>query len=1040
MKGVIYFVCTVLLLQICCEKTFAQRFPNLQFDHLTVKDGLSSNYVTAITEDKLSFIWIGTANGLNRYDGYRFKQYYHNNTDSNSLINNSVQGIICDTKGRLWISTEDGVSCFVPAENKFVNFSSRLKPPHYLKNNSSVRVYEDAKGTIWLSNQYDVIYRVLSDITLQEVKINLPAFIFYNQFFKGYDNIFRDRSENEWAFKGNRIYSINKASKQPDKTFDFSAVLNAVILKILQDSKGNYFVTTWNNGVWQFIPDKNILKPVTTLPSRVFVDIAEWNYKKEKWITCLETNFGLYLLDPKSLGIKKYGFIPGDPSSIQGNIFNLSFIDKKGNLWIGSNRGINKITAEQNIFDIIPVTEPGATNYNFLKTGTVYSFFETDSSIWLSKRFVSTFEYDTAFHLKYSYNRLYPLSSSDYSNNGFAYYFFKKQNELFITTDSGLVVYDLLKKISNIYFPPQCPYPLSLRTIITLNENEIMIRSFEAGLFVFNTATKIFTNHFANTDVCNGCLPHRINYLFKTKQNEIFVSTSGEAKGLFKYRQQLEDFVPVKAINDEKYSMQASDLYGMDEDKEGNLWITSSSGLFIYNPTGNTILQQNNDNEQIGSLSRICFDDNGNAWANGNSGIWCYLLARKKWVSFNSQDGLPGSVYEGIITKKRNGDIVAGLEGAVAIFHPQKLTESLNDYPVVITEASVENNFFSFTLNSGANKKLTIHPGQNSFSVDFAILNYLNPASSHYYYKLSPLMKDFQLNDNGHINFNGLSPGHYTLHVKAGDKAGNIFDKEDILEINVEPGWYQTNWFKALCLLALAAIVFYFVRKRITTIKKEASFKQKIAETEMQALRAQMNPHFIFNSLNSIENFIMQNEKRLASDYLNKFSSLIRSILDSSSNEVIPIAKDMEALQLYIDLEQLRFNNKFTYKTNIDHALLTGEYRVPSLLIQPYVENAIVHGIANSYDEKLQLSITVTLEENNIKYTIQDNGVGRRHAAEYNAQNKPQHKSIGLKITENRIAHFNKKELLHDDVQITDLYDENNEPAGTKVEIKIRMV
>lgn len=132
---------------------------------------------------------------------------------------------------------------------------------------------------------------------------------------------------------------------------------------------------------------------------------------------------------------------------------------------------------------------------------------------------------------------------------------------------------------------------------------------------------------------------------------------------------------------------------------------------------------------------------------------------------------MPGSLYEGIITKKRNGDIVGGLVGAVAIFHPQKLTESLNDYPVVIvviTEAFVENNFFSFTLNSGANKKLTIHPRQNSFSVDFAIVNYLNPASSHDYYKLSPLMKDFQLNDNGHINFNGLSPGHYTFHVKAG--------------------------------------------------------------------------------------------------------------------------------------------------------------------------------------------------------------------------------------------------------------------------------
>ncbi len=168
-----------------------------------------------------------------------------------------------------------------------------------------------------------------------------------------------------------------------------------------------------------------------------------------------------------------------------------------------------------------------------------------------------------------------------------------------------------------------------------------------------------------------------------------------------------------------------------------------------------------------------------------------------------------------------------------------------------------------------------------------------------------------------------------------------------------------------------------------------------------------MNPHFIFNSLNSIENFIMQNEKRLASDYLNKFARLIRMILDSSRNEVVPVAKDMEALQLYIDLEQLRYNNRFTYKTVIDPALTGGDYRVPSLLIQPYVENAIVHGLSHSEEDGLNLTVMATLENEKIKYVVQDNGIGRAQAAAYNQQNKPYHKSVGLKITEDRINIFN---------------------------------
>jgi LytS/YehU family sensor histidine kinase len=265
-------------------------------------------------------------------------------------------------------------------------------------------------------------------------------------------------------------------------------------------------------------------------------------------------------------------------------------------------------------------------------------------------------------------------------------------------------------------------------------------------------------------------------------------------------------------------------------------------------------------------------------------------------------------------------------------------------------------------------------------------------------------------------------------------------EEGDFMHLIVTPEWYQTILFKVLCGLGFATIVFYFVRRRIAVIRKEASFKQKIAETEMQALRAQMNPHFIFNSLNSIENFIMQNEKRLASDYLNKFAKLIRMILDSSRNELVPLAKDMEALQLYIDLEQLRFQNKFSYKTFIDPALLNGDYRVPSLLVQPYVENAIVHGLAHSEEANLNLTVTATLENDKIKYVVQDNGVGREKAAAYNRQNKPQHKSVGLKITEDRINMFNKKSGGNGSVRFTDLYDKEGKPEGTKAEITISAI
>ncbi|MCW3119665.1 MAG: tetratricopeptide repeat protein, partial [Chitinophagaceae bacterium] len=227
-----------------------------------------------------------------------------------------------------------------------------------------------------------------------------------------------------------------------------------------------------------------------------------------------------------------------------------------------------------------------------------------------------------------------------------------------------------------------------------------------------------------------------------------------------------------------------------------------------------------------------------------------------------------------------------------------------------------------------------------------------------------------------------------------------------------------------ISLLLTIAIAFFINRSiQLKKKRKEAAFKQKIAETQMQVLRAQMNPHFIFNSLSSIENFIMKNDKIQASDYLNKFALLIRMILDSSRSELVSFAKDIEALQLYIELEQLRFNNKFLYESSIDPALLNNDYTVPPLLIQPYVENAILHGLAPVDHNGLVLKITAKLDEDYIVYTIADNGIGRQKSASYKQQNKPLHASMGMQITEQRISIFNEQQNTNGEVSVTDLYD-----------------
>ncbi|MDP4283698.1 MAG: histidine kinase [Bacteroidota bacterium] len=243
-------------------------------------------------------------------------------------------------------------------------------------------------------------------------------------------------------------------------------------------------------------------------------------------------------------------------------------------------------------------------------------------------------------------------------------------------------------------------------------------------------------------------------------------------------------------------------------------------------------------------------------------------------------------------------------------------------------------------------------------------------------------------------------------------------------------------------LLILLIIIALFIYKNIQSKKKraESSFKQKIAETQMQSLRAQMNPHFIFNCLNSIENFMMRNEKRTAIEYLNKFSVLIRIILDSSRTELVPFAKDLEGIRLYVELEQLRFNNKFSFETHIDPLILNEEFYVPSLLIQPYIENAILHGLSQSESDNLKLQLSATLENDYIIYVIEDNGIGREQSKKYKIQNKPFHESIGLQLSQERINIFNLQQKSKGEVKIEDIYNHLHEPCGTRVELKIKAV
>jgi LytS/YehU family sensor histidine kinase len=219
-------------------------------------------------------------------------------------------------------------------------------------------------------------------------------------------------------------------------------------------------------------------------------------------------------------------------------------------------------------------------------------------------------------------------------------------------------------------------------------------------------------------------------------------------------------------------------------------------------------------------------------------------------------------------------------------------------------------------------------------------------------------------------------------------------------------------------------------------VRKESSFKTKIAETEMIALRAQMNPHFIFNCMNIIDGLITENRKEEAKDFLQKFSKLVRLVLENSQHQLVPLGSDLKALELYTEMEAIRYNHRFIYAFNVEQELLEDNYKIPPLLLQPYIENAVVHGLRHIEDGVGKLLITMKNKNGKLFVTIEDNGIGRKRAEAINRENSKPHQQLGMKVTEKRIELFKAIDPNAGiQLEIKDLNDEEN--TGTIVEITL---
>jgi two-component sensor histidine kinase len=375
--------------------------------------------------------------------------------------------------------------------------------------------------------------------------------------------------------------------------------------------------------------------------------------------------------------------------------------------------------------------------------------------------------------------------------------------------------------------------------------------------------------------------------------------------------------------------------------------------------------------------------------------------------------------------------------------HPPVL--SINDVRLFYESLS-QTRYRDATGDWNTVQSLHLPYNQNHLSFDFFAINFSNPEAVRYQWKLAGFDREWSPPSSEHsIVYSNINPGSYVFMVKSCNEDGVWNNQPERIYIYIAAPFWQRWWFIALELFVSGILVFFLFRWQINRIRSKAKelqrrlkMEKELVELEQKTLRLQMNPHFIFNALNSIQSQIGTGKEQEARYYLAKFSRLMRQILDNSRNTTISLEEEIRTLENYLLIEQFCNGNRFDYAIETHPSLETDFIRLPPMLLQPFVENAIKHGFRFNDPEK-RGSILITFREhgNMLECSVTDNGIGRKQSAELNKNSKETyHQSTALLVTQERLNLMNGDQS-EATLEILDLTDEKGHTTGTKVVIRL---
>lgn len=1016
---------------------------------ITKEQGLPTGDVRAIQKSADGFMWFGTVEGLCRFDGQQIKVYKPGEIQNRVGTSNAVNSILA-IGDKVWAGTNQGVSVLDTKNESFRHYFFRTENETSKEDSLKNLFYEpvpvlflDRQGTIWAGTRNKGVW--MFDVKEKTFKrIAYPASA-YPKLIPALGTEFsvlslEQSSDNDsiiWAGTTAGLEKINKYSGRvewytfPQENKDYQVSLNA--FRRLYSHNGLLYVGSWGAGMNVFDPKNKTFSPMEMKFQHYFGGSVSNLVKKsstEIWIT---TSIGLYSFDFEKKGLTGFWL-----NNVKENKnFSICYIDSNDRLW-----GIHESGVQY--FD--PVTQQ-FTHHSLTHLSDYavpFSFYvesnEAGDTITVCPRVTNAiykFQKATRHWIKLPFEGV-----TDFTKGNLIVRGFKKiaPGEYLISTDQEL--YSFSEKTGRFTVAKGRPNIEFNRwgDIIKDRHGSIWLCADADGLVHWNTSTgesRIFRKelHSSKTDV----EVVRPAALFEDSRGNIWFTRVGGFSVYLRTRDSIVNF-----INKENSLNSFQLTFSFAEDRKGRIWVNSENGWYGYidvtNPVKGIIRKYNlREGEVDGSFASLATDKQGNVWGYTNQLLVRINADDLSFSTFSFEYGVKDPEFFNF-SFSPTGEILFGDRYGITLANIDELKRNTEVPVPYISQLNL--------LNSPANTSLyanglKLNYRQNFITIFFSAIAYTMPNGVRFRYRLQDFEDWTEVKGSRFANYTNIPPGNYVFQLQAANNEG-IWNKEILeLPIRIKTPFFLSWWFRIGLMLLVAALVYWFYKFRINQVRKKEKIKtqyeKKLANVEMTALLAQMNPHFLFNSLNSIDSYIIRNESGKASEYLNNFARLMRLILQNSRSNYTSLKDEIELLDLYLQMESLRFKDKFQYKINVSDDIDINTEVIPPMLIQPYVENAIWHGLMHKKDESAgKVTINIKQKNNQLVCEIEDNGIGRERAEQIKAKKPGNHKpSMGMQITKDRIDLINQLYNTNTTVEIIDKKDEAGNPAGTKVIITI---